>query len=44
MHKLVCDAMAQSFDPLSMLLGPKFLDLGLREIDKDLNRRIKLFQ
>ncbi len=43
MHKLVNDSMEQSFDPLSLFLGPKFMDLGLRQKDKDLNRRIKLF-
>jgi hypothetical protein len=42
--ELVADGQRQSQSPLVMLLGPKFTDLGIRELDRDLNRRLKLFR
>lgn len=40
---LINDTNIQSSSPLSMILGVKFLNLGLRAIDRDINRRLKLF-
>jgi hypothetical protein len=41
---LVGDGQRQSQTLLAMLLGPKFVELGLREKDRDLSRRTKLFK
>ena len=41
--QLINDVNIQSSSPLSMLLGPSFLNLGLRKLDKDINNRLKLF-
>lgn len=41
---LVADGNRQSQNVVSMLLGPKFMDLGIRKMDRDINRRIKLFR
>lgn len=41
---LVADGNNQSMNLLSMLLGPKFLNMGIRAKDRDLNRRTKLFK
>ena len=30
-------------NPIALLLGPKYLDLGVTKFDKELNRRIKVF-
>lgn len=42
LNKLNGDAMQRGFQPLSLLLGPKFLDAGLTQEDKSINRRIRI--
>lgn len=44
MIQLIIDVSSQSFEPISMLLGTKFLNLGLREKDRSINKRIKLLR
>lgn len=41
---LVADVHRQSQNILSALLGPKFLEMGLRESDRDINHRMRLFK
>lgn len=38
------DINLQRGDPFYFIFGPRFLDLGLRKKDRDLNRRIKLYK
>lgn len=40
---LVADGSRQSQSLPAMLFGPKFSELGLRAVDRDINRRSKLF-
>jgi cytochrome P450 len=42
--KLMFDVNEQGFEPVALALGPKFLELGLRAKDRDINRRVKLFR
>jgi cytochrome P450 len=42
--KLMFDVNEQGFEPVALALGPKFLKLGLRVKDRDINRRVKLFR
>jgi cytochrome P450 len=42
--KLMFDVNEQGFEPVALALGPKFLELGLRVKDRDINRRVKLFR
>lgn len=44
MNQLIADVTQQGFDPISFLLGMKFLNLGLRAKDRDINRRLKVFK
>lgn len=43
-NDLVSDGYNQSQNILSLLLGPKFMDMGIRKSDRDINRRMKLFR
>ena len=38
------DLSLQNADPLYMLLGLKFVKLGLRKKDKDINRRLMMYR
>lgn len=41
---MVADLGLQRVDPLFALFGVKYLELGIKKKDKDLNRRIALFK
>lgn len=41
---LVSDVSRQGFEPAGLLLGQKILNAGLRDQDRDINNRIKLFR
>ena len=43
-NDLNADINAQTYDPLSILFGKKFLELGLREKDRSVNERIKIIR
>ena len=43
-QKLMGDLALQNADPVYIILGLKFIKLGLREKDKDINRRLKLYK
>jgi hypothetical protein len=42
LSQLTTDINKQSFSPIGLLFGVNFFNLGLREEDRDINRRIKL--
>lgn len=41
--KLMADLTAQIFNPINLLLGPKYLNLGLTRNDRDVNKRLYNF-
>lgn len=44
LNQLNTDVTVQSYKPLSLLLGTKFLDLGISKTDQDINRRIRILR
>jgi cytochrome P450 len=44
LNKLMGDVDTQTFELPAVLFGMKFLELGLRAKDRDVNRRIRLFR
>ena len=44
MHEMLVDTISQGTDPLGLLLGEKFLNLGIRQKDKETNRKIKVYR
>lgn len=44
MNQLIADVTLSAFELLPMILGVRFVSLGIRAKDRDINRRIKLFR
>ena len=44
MNELVIESISQGTDPLGLLLGEKFLNLGIRQKDRETNRKIKIYR
>lgn len=44
MNKMMLAVNEQGFEPIALILGPKFLELGLRKKDRDINRQVALFR
>lgn len=40
---MINDCMDQGFEPLTLLFGPRYPNLGLKAEHRDLNRRIALY-
>lgn len=41
--KLVTESTVRSLETAALVLGPKFLNLGLTSVDRDIKRRVKLY-
>ena len=44
LRQLANDVNVQNFDLLCMIFGTKFLELGLRQKDRDISRRLRVYE